>query len=130
MAAVGKSLRFDDAEIAELLDLRFGSPRVFPVLATLYPGLDLSKSFHEDHIFPRSRFTKSRLIKAGIAADKIDEYLAKVDVLPNLQLLAGLPNIEKQASYQPSGSTVPTFLPPTRVRVTSPPTTSTTSLTS
>jgi hypothetical protein len=53
--------------------------------------------FHEDHIFPRSRFTRSKLTKAGISADKINEYLDKVDTLPNLQLLAGLPNIEKQA---------------------------------
>ena len=97
MAAGGKSLRFDDAEIAELCDLRFGSPRVFPVLATLYPGLDLSMQFHEDHIFPRSRFTRSKLFKVGITAESIDEYLDKVDALPNLQLLAGLPNIEKQA---------------------------------
>jgi hypothetical protein len=96
MASAGKSLRFEDAEIAELLDLRFGSTRVFPVLATLYQGLDLTKSFHEDHIFPRSRFTRARLAKAGVASDKIEEYLTRVDALPNLQLLAGLPNVEKQ----------------------------------
>jgi hypothetical protein len=97
MAAVGKSLRFDDAEIEELAELRFGSPRVFPVLATLYPGLDLTKAFHEDHIFPRSRFTRSKLAKAGIPAEKIEDYLDKVDGLANLQLLAGVPNTEKQA---------------------------------
>jgi hypothetical protein len=97
MASAGKSLRFEDAEIAELCDLRFGSPRIFPVLATLYPGLDLSMSFHEDHIFPRSRFTRARLAKAGIPPERIDEYIAKADALPNLQLLAGLPNVEKQA---------------------------------
>lgn len=97
MAAVGKSLRFDDAEIEELAELRFGSPRVFPVLATLYPGLDLTKAFHEDHIFPRSRFTRSRLAKVGIAEEKIEEFMEKVDGLANLQLLAGVPNTEKQA---------------------------------
>lgn len=97
MAAVGKTLRFDDAEIEELAELRFGSPRVFPVLATLYPGLDLTKAFHEDHIFPRSRFTRTKLANAGIAPDKIEEYIEKVDGLGNLQLLAGVPNTEKQA---------------------------------
>jgi hypothetical protein len=97
MSSAGKSLRFEDAEIAELCDLRFGSPRVFPVLATLYPGLDLGMSFHEDHIFPRSRFTRARLTRAGIPPEQVDDYLAKVDGLPNLQLLAGLPNVEKQA---------------------------------
>jgi hypothetical protein len=98
MTSAGKSLRFEDAEIAELLELRFGSARVFPVLATLYPGLDLTRSFHEDHIFPRSRFTRARLAKAGIAPDRIEECLGKADALPNLQLLAGLPNVEKQAT--------------------------------
>ncbi len=97
MTSLGKSLTFQPAEIDELLDLTFGAPRIFPVLAVLYPGLDLSKSFHEDHIFPRSRFTRSRLLSAGVSPDLIDEYLDKVNRLPNLQLLSGIQNIEKQA---------------------------------
>jgi hypothetical protein len=97
MTAAGKSLKFEEAEISELLDLRYGSQRVFPVLATLYPGLDLTKAFHEDHIFPRSRFTRTKLLKAGVPAEELDEFLVKVDGLPNLQLLQGSPNIEKQA---------------------------------
>jgi hypothetical protein len=98
MGAVGKSLRFEDAEIAELLDLRYGGPRAFPVLATLYPGLDLTKSFHEDHIFPRSMFTRTRLAAAGVHAAQIEEFMGKADGLPNLQLLANTPNTEKQAA--------------------------------
>lgn len=98
MASVGKSVKFEEAEINELLDVRYGSQRVFPVLATLYPGLDLTKAFHEDHIFPRSRFTRTRLLKDGVPIDKVDEFLGKVDALPNLQLLQGGPNIEKQAT--------------------------------
>lgn len=97
MTKAGKSLNFEEAEISELLDLRYGSQRVFPVLATLYPGLDLTKSFHEDHIFPRSRFTRTKLLRAGVPAEELDAFLAKVDGLPNLQLLQGGPNIEKQA---------------------------------
>src|SRR5688500_17388033 len=58
----------------------------------------MTKAFHEDHIFPRSRFTRTKLLKEGIPEDQIEEYLTKVDGLPNLQLLAGLPNIEKQAT--------------------------------
>jgi hypothetical protein len=81
-----------------LLDVRYGSPRVFPVLATLYPGLDMTKAFHEDHIFPRSRFTRTKLLKEGIPVEQVEDYLAKVDGLPNLQLLPGIPNIEKQAT--------------------------------
>lgn len=98
MAAVGKSLAFDNAEIDELLNLQYAGRRTFSVLSVLYPGLDLSKKFHEDHIFPKSRFTRKKLLDAGIPLDKIDDYLAAVNLLPNLQLLAGTANIEKQDS--------------------------------
>lgn len=96
MAAVGKSLAFDNAEIDELLNLKYAGQRTFSVLSVLYPGLDLSKKFHEDHIFPKSRFSKKKLLDAGIPLDSIDDYLAAVNLLPNLQLLAGTANIEKQ----------------------------------
>jgi hypothetical protein len=96
MAAVGKSLAFDNAEIDELLNLKYAGQRTFSVLSVLYPGLDLSKRFHEDHIFPKSRFSKKKLLDAGVPFDRIDDYLAAVNLLPNLQLLAGTANIEKQ----------------------------------
>jgi hypothetical protein len=96
MSAVGKGLVFDDAEIDELLNLKYGGQRTFAVLSVLYPGLDLGKKFHEDHIFPKSRFTRKRLAAAGVSADQIDDYLNSVNLMPNLQLLAGTANIEKQ----------------------------------
>ncbi|MBT0566084.1 DUF262 domain-containing protein [Williamsia sp. CHRR-6] len=98
MAAVGKSLTFDHAEVDELLNLKYAGQRTFSVLSVLYPGLDLSKKFHEDHIFPRSRFTRRKLLDAGIPAAQVDDYLAAVNLLPNLQLLPGTANIEKQDS--------------------------------
>jgi hypothetical protein len=97
MAAVGKSVRFEPAEINELLEVKYGSPRVFPILATLYPGLDMTKAFHEDHIFPRSRFTAARLLKEGVPPEQVDDYVTKADAIPNVQLLPGGPNQEKQA---------------------------------
>lgn len=96
MAAVGKGLSFTEAEIDELLNLKYAGQRTFSVLSVLYPGLDLSKKFHEDHIFPKSRFTRKRLTAAGVPADSIDGYLEAFNLLPNLQLLAGTANIEKQ----------------------------------
>jgi hypothetical protein len=97
MGGLGKSLAFESTEIDELLELKYASPRTFPVLALLYPGLDLSRIFHEDHIFPRSRFTPKRLQDAGIDHALVDTYRSAVDLLPNLQLLGGVPNAEKQA---------------------------------
>ncbi len=96
MATAGKSLAFDNAEIDELLNLKYGGQRTFPVLSVLYPGLDLGKKFHEDHIFPKSRFTKKKLREAGVSADRVEDYLGAVNLLPNLQLLAGTANVEKQ----------------------------------
>ncbi|QAV69229.1 DUF262 domain-containing protein [Salinibacterium sp. UTAS2018] len=96
MASVGKGLAFDASEIDELLNLKYAGQRTFAVLSVLYPGLDLGKKFHEDHIFPKSRFTKKKLRAAGIPETQIDDYIAAFDLLPNLQLLAGTANIEKQ----------------------------------
>ncbi|MEU3307159.1 DUF262 domain-containing protein [Nocardiopsis sp. NPDC006832] len=109
MAAVGKGLTFDNSEIDELLNLKYSGRRTFSVLSVLYPGLDLSKKFHEDHIFPKSRFTKKKLTEAGIPHDEIDDYLTAVNLLPNLQLLAGTANIEKQDTLP--GDWIDTALP-------------------
>ena len=97
MAAIGKSLDFAPTEVDELLEVKYGGQRTFPILAVLYPGLDLSKAFHEDHVFPRSRFTPKRLRDAGVSEQQIELFRDAVDRLPNLQLLGGLANIEKQA---------------------------------
>lgn len=96
MADLGKPLQFTDADIADACDLQYQGARSFATLALLYPGLDLSQEFHVDHIFPKSWFTRARLRKAGIAEDQVDTFLDLANGLPNLQLLPGLPNIEKQ----------------------------------
>lgn len=96
MAVIGKSLVVDETEIDELLQLKYGAPRTFATLSLIYPGLDLSSQFHEDHVFPKSRFTSKRLAAAGIVLDDIDDYRTRVDLLPNLQLLGGIPNVEKR----------------------------------
>ena len=53
MAASGKSLAFDETEIDELLQIKFGSQRSFPVLSLLYPGIGFSKGFPGGPILPR-----------------------------------------------------------------------------
>lgn len=97
MATVGKPLTFDAAEIDALLNLKYGGQGTFLVLSLLYPGIDLGRKFHEDHIFPRSLFTPKRLAAAGIGQESISKFVAQVNLLPNLQLLAGTANMEKQA---------------------------------
>ena len=99
MAKRGKSLQFGEEEIDELVEMRYGDKRLFSLLTLLFPFVDVTNHhFHVDHVFPRSRFTKSRLQKAGVPEADIDDFKDKVDCLPNLQLLEGLENIEKQAT--------------------------------
>jgi hypothetical protein len=99
LASLNKPLILTFEQIDALLDARYGQSHSFMVLATLYGWLDYRNLFHEDHIFPRSLFTKTRLTQLGISPDDIEFYFDNVDRLPNLQLLQGIINQEK--SNQP-----------------------------
>ncbi len=97
MASRGKSLRFEDEEFEELLDMWYGNSLTFALLSLLFPFVDLRNQFHIDHIFPRSRFTRQRLKSACVQDDKIDSFISLRDGLANLQLLGGPENEEKRA---------------------------------
>jgi hypothetical protein len=92
------ALSFRKGELESLLDSQYGGTYTFPLLAMFYPSLDFRHRFHQDHIHPRSHFTSAQLQKRGIS----DEFQARfsdcVDLIPNLQLLEGQPNIEKAAT--------------------------------
>ena len=98
MARQGKGLRFEPAELDDLADVKYGR-RAFPVLALLYPGVDVRLQTHIDHVVPRSLFTAARLRAKGVAADDVPAYLERVDRLANLQLLEGVENIDKRAQW-------------------------------
>lgn len=98
MSTGGKTLAFTEEEIQDLADTTYGNRRVFPLLSLLYPGINVRGQFHEDHVFPKSLFTRKRLESAGILADQIGDYLDRVNRLPNLQLLEGPFNVQKQAA--------------------------------
>jgi hypothetical protein len=97
MLLLGKSLVFQPEEIEDLLDTPYGNRRVFPLLSLLYPGIEVRGQFHEDHVFPKSRFTRRRLSEAGVPNDQIESYLDMTNRLPNLQLLPGAVNVSKLA---------------------------------
>jgi len=99
MAKRGKSLRFDEEEIDELAEMEYGDKRIFSLLSLLFPFVDVANHhFHIDHIYPRSRFSRSRLVKAGVPESEIEEFQGIFNLLPNLQLLEGVENVEKKAS--------------------------------
>ncbi len=96
MLGRGKGLLFAEEELQDLVDT---TGRTFATLALLYPTLNLGTNiWHVDHVFPKSRFTRPRLRREGIEEADIDTYLDRVNRLPNLQLLPGLANEEKNAA--------------------------------
>ena len=96
MSRRGKSLTFAPEELQDLVESK---DRAFALLSTLYPFVDTQHNqFHIDHIFPKSRFTWRRLKCARVPEDDIPHFQDRADRLPNLQLLAGGPNIEKSAT--------------------------------
>ncbi|MHB8762845.1 MAG: DUF262 domain-containing protein [Deferrisomatales bacterium] len=98
MARRGKALVFEDEELEELVELKYGEPRTFALLSLLFPFVDFGNHFHVDHIFPRAHFTKPRLRKAGLSEDEVESCQEMRDGLANLQLLDGAANISKQQS--------------------------------
>lgn len=91
-----KSIQFTEDDIDEyLLKLEYGSRETLSTLMLLYPSLDFSNKFHEDHMYPKSKFKKTYLRKMGVSEDKLDEYINMVNDISNLQLLAAQLNEEK-----------------------------------
>ena len=90
-----KAMSFGDDEIDNLLFYQYGQAYTYSVLAFIYPSFDFRNKFHQDHIFPKSLFTRKKLLKRGIAESKIEFYLDNYNYLANLQLLEGVPNQEK-----------------------------------
>jgi hypothetical protein len=85
MTERGKSLRFEEEELQTLVELDYGNRRTFALLSLLFPGHDFSRHFHVDHIFPKGRFTRAQLKKAGISDEgQIDEWCQMANCLPNL----------------------------------------------
>jgi len=97
MATRGKPLTFSTEEIDDLAGTPYANKRTFPLLALMFPHVDTRNAFHVDHVFPRALFKKTTLVQAGVPAERIGRFMELVNNLPNLQLLEGPINMEKQA---------------------------------
>ena len=99
MAQRGKSLEFSEEEVEDLADMGLNDRRIFALLAMLSPFINFQHHhFHIDHVFPKSRFTPTRLHEAGIDENQIDILIDCANRIGNLQLLDGAINLEKQAT--------------------------------
>lgn len=92
---MNRPIRFTDEDIDDLLATSYGQKQAFLVLSLLYPWVDFRNAFHLDHIHPQTAFTAKKLRQAGVAEADIEFCLDHYDELPNLQVLANVPNLEK-----------------------------------
>lgn len=90
-----KSIIFSADDIEALFEYQHGNSYTFSTLAVLYPTLDFKNKFHVDHIYPKSLFKRNNLLNQGISEEKADEFSILINYLANLQLMEGMPNIEK-----------------------------------
>jgi hypothetical protein len=98
MAARGKSLAITSEQIEDILNLSYGAPRTFAVLAILFPHVNTRNIHHVDHVFPQALLSRPKLKQAGIDGDTASELQMKRDQLPNLQLLEGSENMGKSST--------------------------------
>ena len=91
-----KTIIFSEDDIDNFVsNLEYGKPEALNVLMLLYSNLDYRNHFHIDHIYPKSKFTKTYLSGKGVSENKISDYQKAANSIANLQLLDGTTNTEK-----------------------------------
>ena len=96
---IGLDVTFNDSEISELLQVKYGSKLSYLILTLLYPDRDWKDNkYQQDHIFPKTEFSTAKLSKRNYAPDKIEHYQGVADTIVNLQLLTAAENQEKSSS--------------------------------
>lgn len=90
-----KTISFSEDDIDNLLNLQYGKAKTYCVLSLLYPGLNYSFKYHQDHIHPKSLFKKREMRKFGFSEEQIEQFNEHVNGLANLQLLNATTNTEK-----------------------------------
>ncbi|EPD54159.1 hypothetical protein HMPREF1210_00144 [Paenisporosarcina sp. HGH0030] len=96
LKVTNKTLKFTEEEVENLLWTKYGNRYAFPILSLLYPNLDYKNNFHQDHIFPKSILkSRTKLKREGVSQDTIEYAVENYDYVGNLQLIEGIPNLEK-----------------------------------
>lgn len=90
-----KKLSVSKDNLDNLLEIEKGK-KSFLLLTLLYPNLSYRNvSFHQDHIHPSANFSEDKLKEMGIDANEISKWIGIKNKLPNLQLMEGIENVEK-----------------------------------
>ena len=95
-----KTISFSEDDIENILDLEYGKAKTYCALSLLYSALNFSFEYHQDHLHPKSFFSRKKLISLGIEDSKIQqEFINRFNKLANLQLLQANQNIEKKDKH-------------------------------
>ena len=89
-----RSISFNSDDIDSLLELQHGKAKTYCALTLIYPNLDHSLKYEQDHIHPKSKFHKKSMKE--FSDEDIKQFNAKADSIANLQLLLPRENQEKK----------------------------------
>ena len=93
-----RSFRITEEDLDELLELEKDDRHTFAVLSLLYPNTRTDiQDVHKDHMHPCASFTHETLAGLGVDEEKQQDWIARCNMLPNLQLLPGRDNESKNA---------------------------------
>ena len=93
-----RSISFNSDDIDNLLELQYGKAKTYCALTLIYPDLDHSVKYEQDHIHPKSKFHKKTMksMDEKFSDEDVKQFNAKVDSIANLQLLLPRENQEKK----------------------------------
>ena len=95
---LGISKTFSDADLEKFLNYSYKSKYSFLILSLLYPDRDWKdKNYQEDHIFPKSEFSQTKLKAREFDEAEIKRYRDYYNTIGNLQLLTDTENGAKKA---------------------------------
>lgn len=98
MSEKEKSLLFNEDDIRNLCNLRYGKDNeIKSLLLLVFPDSRLLET-HIDHIYPKSIFTPAKMKKLQIANDGTNKLQVLSNTIANLQLIPGSVNIDKKAT--------------------------------
>ena len=96
-AEIKKSLKIDDEQIEEIMNIKYGDPRIIPLFNEL-EHIASRPNDQVDHIWARSILSSKKAIKRlypSITEELIVQYKAQLNKLANLQILDSVVNNEK-----------------------------------
>lgn len=96
-AEIKKSLKIEDEQIEEILDIRYGDTRIIPLFNEL-EHVAARQNEQVDHIWARSILSSKKEIKKlypSITDTELEKYKSQLNRLANLQLLDAVVNNEK-----------------------------------